>query len=162
MAHKSFDWFHKLPFSLLRQTGNLLWLSLLLAVVAAACTAPQDDETQIRQRIERLAKSIEQHDRDAVMQGLDDDFRTREGLSPHDINRMLFVQFRQNKQIQVFLFDMDINVMSNMADVQLEALLLGSSQWLPERGRRYRVQMRWSKQDAEWLLSRLDWQPIQF
>lgn len=160
MAHKSFDSFHKLPFSLLRQIGNLLRLSLLLAVVAAACTAPQDDETQIRQLIERLAKSIEQHDRDAVMQGLDDDFRTREGLSPHDINRMLFVQFRQNKQIQVFLFDMDINVMSNMADVQLEALLLGSSQWLPERGRRYRVQMRWSKQDAEWLLSRLDWQPI--
>jgi hypothetical protein len=55
---------------------------------------------------------------------------------------------------------MDINLMSDIADVQLEALLLGSSQWLPERGRRYRVQMRWHKQDGDWLLSRLDWQAL--
>ena len=94
------------------------------------------------------------------MQGLADDFRTREGHLSQDINRMLFVQFRQNKHIQVFLYEMDINLMSDIADVQLEALLLGSSQWLPERGRRYRVKMRWHKQDGDWLLSRLDWQAL--
>ena len=94
------------------------------------------------------------------MQRLDEEFRTREGLLPQDINRMLFIHFRQNKHIQVFLYNLDINVMSNTADVQLEALLLGSSQWLPERGRRYRVLMRWIKRDNEWWLLRLDWQPM--
>jgi hypothetical protein len=132
----------------------------MLSVSLVACTPPADDATQVRQGVEVLAKAIEQHERDIIMQQLDVDFRAREGLLSQDINRMLFVQFRQNKQIQVFLYDMEVNVMSSMADVQLEALLLGSSQWLPERGRRYRVQMRWSKRDGEWLLLRLDWQPI--
>ncbi|MDH3948830.1 MAG: hypothetical protein OEU74_07705 [Gammaproteobacteria bacterium] len=132
----------------------------MLSVSLVACSPPADDAAQVRQGVEVLTKAIEQHERDIIMQRLDVDFRAREGLLPQDINRMLFVQFRQNKQIQVFLNDMEVNVMSSMADVQLNALLLGSSQWLPERGRRYRVQMRWSKRDGLWLLLRLDWQPI--
>ncbi len=160
MAQKNSDWFHNLSLLIFQQSGKLLLLSVLLTVLPLACTEPPDDETQIRQQVEHMAELLERHDRDAIMQGLDSDFRTREGLLPQDINRLLFVQFRQNKRIQVILFDMGINVMSDVADVQLEALLLGSSQWLPERGRRYRVQMRWRKHDGEWLLSRLDWQPL--
>ncbi|NNF95826.1 MAG: hypothetical protein HKM94_02730 [Halobacteria archaeon] len=160
MAQKNSDSVHSFLIMRLNRFGSRWWLSLMLSLSLLACTSPADDATQVRQGVELLAKAIEQHERDTIMQRLDDDFRTREGLLPQDINRMLFVQFRQNKQIQVFLFDMNVNVMSNMADVQLEALLLGSSQWLPERGRRYRVQMRWNKRDGEWLLLRLDWQPI--
>ncbi len=160
MAQKSSDSVHNFLILLLNRIASRGWFSLMLGVSLLACTSPTDDATQVRQGVELLAKAIEQHERDTIMQRLDDDFRTREGLLPQDINRMLFIQFRQNKQIQVFLFDMDVNVMSNTADVQLEALLLGSSQWLPERGRRYRVQMRWNKRGDEWWLLRLDWQPI--
>ena len=159
MAQKNSDSVHNSLIIRLNRIGSRWWLSLILGVSLVACTPPTDDATQIRQGVELLAKAIEQHERDTIMQRLDEDFRTREGLLPQDINRMLFVQFRQNKQIQVFLFDLDVNVMSSTADVQLEALLLGSSQWLPERGRRYRVQMRWNKRDGEWLLLRMDWQP---
>ena len=160
MALKYSDPVHNLLFMQLNSINGRWLFNLVLMVSLAACTAPVDDATQIRQNIKLMAKAIEQHDRDNVMQRLDEEFRTREGLLPQDINRMLFVQFRQNKQIQVFLFDMDVNVMASIADVQLVALLLGSSQWLPERGRRYRVQMRWNKQDDEWLLLRMDWQAI--
>lgn len=159
MAQKNTDPVRNFLFQRLNQLGLRWWFSLMLGIGLLACTSPIDDATQVRQGVELLAKAIEQHERETIMQRLDDDFRTREGLLPQDINRMLFVQFRQNKQIQVFLFDLDVNVMSSTADVQLEALLLGSSQWLPERGRRYRVQMRWNKRDGEWLLLRLDWQP---
>jgi hypothetical protein len=160
MAQKNSDPVHKILNMRLNQITNRWWLSLILGVSLGACTSTTDDATQIRQGVELLAKAIEQHDRDTIMQRLDEDFRTREGLLSQDINRMLFVQFRQNKQIQVFLYDIEVNLMSSIADVQLEALLLGSSQWLPERGRRYQVQMRWSKRDDKWLLSRLDWQPV--
>ena len=124
------------------------------------CGSPLDDETQVRQSVEQLAEAIEKHDRNAILRRLADDFRARDGLLPQDINRMLFVQFRENKLIQVFLYDMEVEVMSNLADVQVETLLLGSSQWLPERGRRYQVQMRWHKHNGEWMLLRLDWQPL--
>jgi len=160
MAQKNTDSVRNFLILRLNQVGIRSWFSLMLGISLLACTSPADDATQVRQGVELLAKAIEQHERDTIMQRLDDDFRTREGLLPQDINRMLFVQFRQNKQIQVFLFDLDVNVMSSTADVQLEALLLGSSQWLPERGRRYRVQMRWNKRDGEWWLLRLDWQSI--
>ncbi len=160
MTQKINDPVHNSLFRLAKLPGVRLWLGLALLCCLGACTPPADDETQLRQRVESIAKAIEQHDREVIMQRLDKEFRTREGQLPQDINRMLFVQFRQNKQIQVFLFDVQVNLMSSVADVQLEALLLGSSQWLPERGRRYQVQMRWNKRDGEWLLLRLDWQPI--
>lgn len=133
---------------------------LLLSISLFACSPPPDDETRLRQVLDRMAEAIEQHDRQTIMQQLAVDFRTTQGLLPQDINRMLFIQFRQNKQIQVFLYDIDVRLLPVTADVELQALLLGSSQWLPERGRRYRVQMRWQKQEEEWRLARLDWQPI--
>ena len=160
MAQKNFNPVHNFLFMRLNQSGSRWWLSLALVIGLGACSTPADDASQIRQGVELLAKAIEQHDRDTIMQRLDEEFRTREGLLPQDINRMLFIHFRQNKHIQVFLYNLDINVMSNTADVQLEALLLGSSQWLPERGRRYRVLTRWIKRDNEWWLLRLDWQPM--
>ena len=160
MTQKSSDSVHNFLFRLLNRIGSRWHLSLMLSVSLVACSHPIDDKTQLRWEIEHLAKAIEQHKRDTIMQRLDDEFRTRKGLLPQDINRMLFAQFHQNKQIQVFLYELEVDVMSSVADVQLEALLLGSSQWFPERGRRYRVQMRWSKRDGEWLLLRLDWQPL--
>ena len=160
MAQKNFDSVHNFLIILLNQAGIRCWFCLVLSVSLVACSAPVDDETRLRRHIELLATAIEQHERTTIMQQLDNEFRTREGLLPQDINRMLFAQFRQNKQIQVFLYDLQVQVMTSVADVQLETLLLGSSQWLPERGRRYRVQMRWQKQNDEWLLLRMDWQPL--
>jgi hypothetical protein len=135
-------------------------LGLVMSAILLACSPPPDDETRLRQRLEQLAEAIEQHDRQTIVQQLTGDFRTTQGLLPQDINRMLFVQFRQNKQIQVFLNDIDVELMPVTADVELEVLLLGSSQWLPERGQRYQVRMRWQKQEEEWRLARLDWQPV--
>ena len=161
MTQESFDSVHISSLMIMKrlyQTG--LVFVLLLSISLFACSPPPDDETRLRQALDRMAEAIEQHDRQTIMQQLAVDFRTTQGLLPQDINRMLFIQFRQNKQIQVFLYDIDVRLLPVTADIELQALLLGSSQWLPERGRRYRVQMRWQKQEEEWRLARLDWQPI--
>ena len=161
MAQESFDTVHISLLTTIKwlyQTG--LAYSLFMSVSFLACSPPPDDETRLRQILDQMAEAIEQHDRQTIMQQLAGDFRTTQGLLPQDINRMLFIQFRQNKQIQVFLYDIDVRLMPVTADIELEAVLLGSSQWLPERGRRYEVKMRWQKQKEEWRLARLDWQPI--
>lgn len=161
MAQESFDTVHISLLTTIKrlyQTG--LVLVLVMSVSLLACSPPPDDEARLRQVLEQMAEAIEQHDRQTIMQQLAVDFRTTQGLLPQDINRMLFIQFRENKQIQVFLYDIDVRLMPVTADVELETLLLGSSQWLPERGRRYQVQMRWQKQEEEWRLVRVDWQPI--
>ena len=161
MTQESFDSVHISSLMIMKrlyQTG--LVFVLLLSISLFACSPPPDDETRLRQALDRMAEAIEQHDRQTIMQQLAVDFRTTQGLLPQDINRMLFIQFRQNKQIQVYLYDIDVRLLPVTADIELQALLLGSSQWLPERGRRYRVQMRWQKQEEEWRLARLDWQPI--
>lgn len=161
MTQESFDSVHISSLMIVKRhyQAELVFV-LLLSVSLFACSPPPDDETRLRQVLDRMAEAIEQHDRQTIMQQLAVDFRTTQGLLPQDINRMLFIQFRQNKQIQVFLYDIDVRLLPVTADVELQALLLGSSQWLPERGRRYRVQMRWQKQEEEWRLTRLDWQPI--
>ncbi len=161
MTQESYDSVHISSLMIMKRhyQAGLVFV-LLLSVSLFACSPPPDDETRLRQVLDRMAEAIEQHDRQTIMQQLAVDFRTTQGLLPQDINRMLFIQFRQNKQIQVFLYDISIRLLPVTADVELQALLLGSSQWLPERGRRYRVQMRWQKQEEEWRLARLDWQPI--
>ena len=161
MTQESYDSVHISSLMIMKRLYQAgLVFVLLLSISLFACSPPPDDETRLRQALDRMAEAIEQHDRQTIMQQLAVDFRTTQGLLPQDINRMLFIQFRQNKQIQVFLYDIDVRLLPVTADVELQALLLGSSQWLPERGRRYRVQMRWQKQEEEWRLARLDWQPI--
>ena len=161
MTQESYDSVHISSLMIMKRLYQAgLVFVLLLSISLFACSPPPDDETRLRQVLDRMAEAIEQHDRQTIMQQLAVDFRTTQGLLPQDINRMLFIQFRQNKQIQVFLYDISIRLLPVTADVELQALLLGSSQWLPERGRRYRVQMRWQKEEEEWRLARLDWQPI--
>jgi hypothetical protein len=161
MTLESFDPVHNSQQTIMKHlTRTATLFVLLLGLCLLGCSAPPDDETLLRQQLEVLAEAIEQHDRQTIMQQLTVDFRTTEGLVSQDINRMLFLQFRQNKQIQVFLYDIDVQLMTSAADIELQALLLGSSQWLPERGRRYQVQMRWQKQHETWQLARLHWQPI--
>jgi hypothetical protein len=161
MAKESYDTVHISFLTIVKQLYQAgLVFVLLMSVSLFACSPPPDDETRLRQVLERMAEAIEQHDRQTIMQQLAVDFRTTQGLLPQDINHMMFIQFRQNKQIQVILYDIEVRLLPVTADVQLQALLLGSSQWLPERGRRYKVQMRWQKLEEEWRLARLDWQPI--
>ena len=161
MAQENSGTVHILP----RTTPNQrvqpgLGFVMLLGIWLFACSPPPDDETYLRQHLDLVVEAIEQHDRQTIMQELTGDFRTTQGLLPQDINRMLLMGFRQNKQIQVFLSDINVKLMPLTADIELVALLLGSSQWLPERGQRYQVKMRWQKLDEEWRLARLDWQPI--
>jgi len=161
MAQESFDIVHislRTIVKRLYKTGAVL--GLVMSAMLLACSPLPDDETRLRQRLDLLVEAIEQHDRQTIMQQLTDDFRTTQGLLPQDINRMLFIEFRQNKQIEVFLYDINVKLMPVTADIELVALLLGSSQWLPERGQRYEVKMRWQKLDEEWRLARLDWQPV--
>lgn len=161
MAQESFDTVHislRTTVKHLHKTGRVL--GLVMSTMLLACSPPPDDETRLRQRLAQLAEAIEQHDRQTIMQQLTVDFRTTQGLLPQDINRIMVMQFRQNRQIQVFLYDIEVELMPVTADVELEALLLGSSQWLPEKGQRYQVKMRWQKLEEEWRLARMDWQPV--
>jgi hypothetical protein len=152
---------HISPFSRLLQHVNPgLVCLLLLGASLVGCSSPTDDETRLRQQLDQVAEAIEQHDRDTVLEVLAEDFRTSEGQLAQDINRMLLLQFRQNKHIQAFLYDVEVKLFPPVADVELQALLLGSSQWLPEQGRRYEVQMRWQKQEDDWRLTRLRWRPV--
>ncbi len=161
MAQENFGTVHISTLTMLAQRAQLtLGSLLLLGVSLVGCSAPTDDETRLRHQLEQVAAAIEQHDRETVLQVLAEDFRTFQGQVAQDINRMLLLQFRQNKHIEVFLYDVEVTLLPLVADVELQALLMGSSQWLPERGRRYQVQLRWHKQNDDWRLSRLSWQPV--
>ncbi len=161
MAQEISGTVHISPLTMLSQRVQLgLGGLLLLGVSLFGCSAPTDDETRLRQQLEQVAEAIEQHDRDSVLHVLAEDFRTAQGQGAQDINRMLFIQFRQNRRIEVFLYDVEVKLFPLVADVELQALLIGSGQWVPERGRRYQVHMRWQKQNNDWRLSRLNWQPV--
>ncbi|MCF6194297.1 MAG: hypothetical protein L3J46_08195, partial [Kangiellaceae bacterium] len=58
----------------------------------------------------------------------------------------------------ISILDREVRLNEKNADVIFKVLLLGSSDWLPERGQIYNVTSRWKKEKGAWVISRLRWQ----
>lgn len=65
---------------------------------------------------------------------------------------------KQNKSISIHVFDKEITHGENFADVTASVLLLGSGEWLPERGQIYNIASRWIKEGNYWKMRNLRWE----
>ncbi len=129
----------------------------LLLLLLTACSTAVDEEKRLRQAMEQLVLALEQRDQTAVIKKLASDVRAQRGMRLAGLNRLMQLYFRQNTSIRIFVSGVHIKMMSRSADVSAKVLLTGSGGFLPERGRRYEVQMRWQKQNSEWKLARVKW-----
>lgn len=140
---------------MIRVTLFLPWL-LLLANLAGC--AVEDDASRLNRALQELQTAIEERDAGAVIDHLTDDFQAQADIDARKLRAMMFYYFRQYRQITVFATGQRIRLDGEQADVTVNALLLGGEQLIPERGKRYQVEMRWLKQRGDWKLSRLRWQ----
>lgn len=140
-----------------------VFLKLLLLVLISslvACTTP-DEETRLREALSNLVDAIEARSVRQVQYYLTDDFKAARHGNTQQLKAFMLLHFRQNQVIHVFTSNLQMTVQNGTADMTFTALVTGSSNWLPERGRRFAVESRWLKLDGDWKISRVNWQEQQ-
>ena len=136
----------------------LVYLVITLSSLALLSCDKASELSQLNLRIDKLVSAVENHMIGDIKTILANDFMTIKSLNK--IQFLLFVnhQFKRNKSISISVLDKDVRLNEKKADVIFKVLLLGSNDWLPERGQIYNVTSRWKKENGDWVMSRLRWE----
>lgn len=140
---------------------RIVWLRYLLLVVYTgfmfACVE-DDENAHLKQALDNIISAVEAHSASKVNQYLSPDFKTTKHTGINDIQGLMLLHFRSNSVIRIFTSDLRVNIENGRGQISFNALVTGSSHWLPERGQRFLVKTRWNKVAGDWKLDRLDWE----
>jgi hypothetical protein len=144
---------------MINKTLPLYFLLLLGSLNLFSCSEP-DELAILKQRIDGLVSAIEKHDGNEVQEFLAKDFSSLEGMNKAQFYLFTRHYFKRYKNVSVTVVNKDISLNKNkkQADVTAKVLLLGTNEWLPERGQLYNVASRWKKENGDWVMSRLRWE----
>lgn len=144
---------HKLFARLL--CGSFIPFLLLLA----ACRPAPPAEKQIMMRIEQLQQLAEKKQLRSVMDFFSDDFQGPRDRNKAALQGRLFFHFRYNPTVRVYISNIDIQVNEDgQARVSCHFLATGSQDVMPDKGRLYRVESSWRKEDGAWRIYYADWE----
>lgn len=135
-----------------------LYIVIILSSFSLFSCSKTNDVDLLKQRIDTLVSNIEKHDEQGIKGFLTSDFSASNRLNKTQF--FLFVRYhlKNNKNILVTVIDKEIALNDNYADVTFNVLLLGTNEWIPERGQIYNVASRWKKVKGDWGMSRLRWE----
>jgi len=120
------------------------------------------DVDALNQRIDELGDIIEQHKERAIKDYLTRDFSVAQRFNKKQFILFIHYHLKRNKSISISVMDKEITHYDNYAEVTAKVLLLGSNEWLPERGQMYSVASRWKKEDGDWKVSHLRWEKMKY
>ncbi len=135
---------------------------LIVLHLLAGCSQEPAVE-QLLQRVEALEQAVEERKVDTAMDMLSDDFSTRKGQNRKDAHRLLLFHTLKHQTISVIRSQTEASLdpaYANQAQVRFNAIVTGGQGLLPEQGRSYAVDSRWTFDDGEWYLNSLDWEPL--
>lgn len=134
-----------------------IYLMLLMLTGLVACSKINEKELLLLQ-VDKLVNAIESHDKKEIKALLANNFSAGNDLNKTRFDVFLQFHLTRNKKISILRSNENIELRDSAADVTAEVLLLGASDWIPERGQRYIVESRWVKENNNWTMSRLRWQ----
>ena len=119
----------------------------------------KDNEIDLlKEQVDGLTTAIEKHDEQGVKDYLSSDFSVSQRFNKTQFFLFIRYHFKNNKSISVSVLDKEIALNEDYADVTAKVLLLGTNEWIPERGQIYNVASRWKKVSGDWVMSRLRWE----
>jgi ketosteroid isomerase-like protein len=133
-------------------------LILIPLLVLAACSKTPDEQL-IRNAIDEMEAAVQQRQTKPVLKHLARDFVGPEGMTVRQVRRLMAAHYFRNKNINVVLAGMRVQIMGNDASVMFNAAVTGGAGMLPERLQYYDVKTIWRKLDGDWRIIRADWAP---
>lgn len=135
------------------------YLLLLAAGLLVACTQP-DEQARLEEALNNLVGAVEQRSVRKVNQHLTTGFKTTRNTRVENIQSFMQLHFRSNAVIHIFTSDRQLLIENGQGQISFNALVTGSSHWLPERGRRFYVKTGWLNKTGDWKLDKLDWEAL--
>lgn len=131
-------------------------ISLLLLVLASACSAPAD-EAALRAQIDAMALAVEARDADALLASVDDEFGGPEGMDRTGLRRYATLMLLRQQRVGVVIGPVEVQIQGDRASARFDALVTGASRFVPEGLEARRVETVWRRDDDEWRLVSADW-----
>jgi len=122
-----------------------------------SCSKTSDID-ELNQRVDELVHFIEAHKEQEVKNYLTNDFSVVKRFNKQQFFLFIHYQLKRNKSISISILDKEITHNKYYADITANVLLLGSNEWLPDRGQIYNIASRWKKEKGEWKMSNLRWE----
>lgn len=131
---------------------------ILLAIIGLFSCSKVNEIDMLTQRVDELITLVEQHKEKNIHEYLTQKFSVAQRYNKKQFLQFLNYHLVRNKKNSVTLRDKNIIYEKDYADVTANALLIGASDWLPERGQIYIVASRWEKENGDWKMSKLRWE----
>lgn len=109
-------------------------------------------------RIDELVNIIESHKEHEINKYLTDDFSVVKRFNKKQFFLFLHYHLKRNTSISISLVNKEITLNKNYADVTADVFLLGSNEWIPEKGQMYTIASRWKRVKGDWEMSNLRWE----
>ena len=106
----------------------------------------------------QMQQVAEQKQLRAVMRYFSDDFQGQRRMTKAALRAHIYIHFRHNPRIKVYVSNVDIQLNDKEAMVSCHLLVTGSQQTIPDKGRLYRVESSWRKDKDEWRVFRAAWE----
>lgn len=131
---------------------------LLICLLTTGCAKPPD-QVRIRAAIDAMVEAVEQKQTGELMDHVATDFAGSGDVPGRsDVERLLLFHQLRNKNIGVNLRSVNVEVRGDRATASFNALLTGSENWLPERGRDYAFVTGWRLEAGDWKLVNAQWE----
>lgn len=134
-----------------------LFFAMVFVILQGCDKASMDDRALIQQRLQQMARAVEQRQVAGFLEGVDKDFLGQGSLRKANLAGLLLLQFRQHPAITVRLTAVEIQLgEASRATASFEAHVSGQGGWLGQ-GRELHIQSRWHKHAGEWRVERARW-----
>lgn len=139
-----------------------LLLPLLMLLLLNACSQEPAME-KLLARVDALEQAVEGRKVDTAMDMLSEDFSTGKGQNRKDAHRLLLFHTMRHQNISVIRSQTEVTPDAAYADqalVRFNVILTGGEGLLPEQGRSYAVESRWTFDGSDWYLNSLQWESL--
>ena len=138
----------------------LLYIVIILSFFSLFSCNKTSDIDALNQRVDKLVNSIEQHKENEIKDYLTSNFTVVKRFNKKQFFLFIHYQLKRNKSISISIINKEVIQNKHYADVTANALLLGSNEWIPERGQMYAIASRWKKESGDWKMSNLRWEKM--
>ncbi|HUD43331.1 MAG TPA: nuclear transport factor 2 family protein [Dokdonella sp.] len=140
----------------------LRWCTAAWLILALAACSRGDDETRLRQALERIETAVEERRPGDFVDVVSEDFTGADGtLDRAGLHNLLRAQVVRHASIDVVLAAPDIEIQGDRATVAVTATLSGGAGgWLPERGAVYAITSGWRREDGQWRCINAQWRQV--
>jgi len=129
---------------------------LLLSCVFLSACAEVDEEALLNKTLDDIVVAVESRSVRKVNRYLTSSFKTNQNTGVNNVQHFMVLHFRSSSVIHIFTSERQLAIKNEYAKVSFNALVTGSSHWIPERGQRFLVKTEWKKAAQDWKLDKLN------